>query len=46
MPARLRPTTPTRIRAIDVSLSVLTDSFRARIPTIAVPAAPMPVQTA
>ena len=46
MPERLSPMTPTRIRAIDASLSGLADSCRARIPTIAVPAAPMPVQTA
>ena len=45
-PARLRPTTPARINAIETSLIVVTDSPSQSMPTAAVPAAPRPVHTA
>ena len=45
-PERLRPTTPARTRAIDTSFMVDTVSPRKAMPITAVPAAPIPVQTA
>ena len=45
-PDRLRPMTPARTRPIDTSLRVDTVSPRKAMPTIAVPAAPIPVHTA
>ena len=45
-PDRLSPITPARISPIETSLAVDTESSRATIPITAVPAAPMPVQTA
>ena len=45
-PDRLRPTTPARTRPIETSLRVDTVSPRKAMPMTAVPAAPIPVQTA
>ncbi len=45
-PDRLRPTTPARIRAIETSFTVETASPRKIMPTVAAPAAPIPVHTA
>jgi hypothetical protein len=45
-PDRLRPTTPARIRPIDTSFAADTASPRSTMPTVAAPAAPIPVQTA
>src|SRR5215469_15425818 len=45
-PDRFSPTTPARISPIDTSFSADTDSPRARMPTAAAPAAPMPVHSA
>jgi hypothetical protein len=45
-PDRFSPTTPASIRPIDASLSTELDSPNAMMPIKAVPAAPIPVQTA
>lgn len=45
-PDKFRPTTPASTSPIETIFSTETDSPRARMPTAAVPAAPMPVQTA
>src|SRR5580693_2854359 len=45
-PDRLRPTTPDKIRPIDTSFVADTASPRNTMPTVAAPAAPIPVQTA
>ena len=45
-PERLSPITPARISPIETSFSVETASPRNAMPTIAVPAAPIPVQSA
>jgi hypothetical protein len=45
-PDRLSPTTPARMRAIDTSFTVEAASPRKTMPTVAAPAAPIPVQTA
>ena len=45
-PDRLSPTTPARISAIDTSFTVETVSPSMTMPTVAAPAAPIPVQTA
>src|ERR1700730_4764290 len=45
-PDRLRPTTPDRISPIDTSFVADTTSPRNTMPTVAAPAAPIPVHTA
>ncbi len=46
VPDRLRPTTPPMIRTMERMRTTPTGSFRNSMPTMAVPAAPMPVQAA